>query len=169
MAEKKEPERLADPPLGFHFEVSFGNDKPKNGFKADVSFQSVSGLTAEVITENYREGGQNQFDYKLPVKTQFPDLVLKRGLWAPQSNAALEGMQRWFVDTTQSLKVTHVDIQIKLLNSKNIILMNWNVKNAWPKKWTISDFNAEENQVVIETMEFHYHYFTVGVGAGKAG
>lgn len=166
MAEpRKQSPRPPDPPLGFYFKVAFIDASSR--FDGELSFQSVSGLTAEVVTEAYKEGGQNWFDYKLPLKTQYPDLALKRGLWLPESE--IKGLQKWFVDTMQSLKVSPVDLNIMLLNPSDSIVMNWNVKNAWPKKWTISDFNAEENQVVIETMEFHYHYFTVGAGAVKAG
>ena len=39
--------------------------------------------------------------------------------------------------------------------------MSWAVKRAWPLKWSISDFDAQNSQVVIETMELHYDSFNI--------
>ncbi len=64
------------PPVGFHFKVEFvgiGNDN-------DVRFQSVSGLNVEYDVESYKEGGENRFEHKLPVRTKYADLSLKRGM-----------------------------------------------------------------------------------------
>ena len=47
------------------------------------------------------------------------------------------------------------------MNEKSEPLRVWNVAHAIPKKWVISDLNAGENSVVIETMELSYRYFTV--------
>jgi len=147
------------PPVGFYFRVTF---EKISTVAEDFRFQSVSGLHSEIVTETYREGGQNQFEHELPVKAQYPDLVLKRGLLAPKTETAefeTKDVQQWCQRTIQTLFVQPTDIMITLLNFAGNPLMSWNVVHAWPKKWTISDFNAEENQIVIETMEFTYHYF----------
>ncbi|MFO0795329.1 MAG: phage tail protein [Candidatus Brocadiaceae bacterium] len=47
------------------------------------------------------------------------------------------------------------------MNEKGEPLRTWNVVNAIPRKWVVSDLNASENSVVIETMEFSYRYFTI--------
>lgn len=149
------------PPVSFHFRVTFENIKT---VAEDFRFQSISGLTSEVVTENYKEGGQNQYDHVLPVKTQYPDLVLKRGLLVPKTaGPAIEmnDVQQWCQRTIKTLLVRPTDMMITLLNTAGKPLMTWNVQHAWPKKWMVSDFNAEENQIVIETMEFTYHYFTL--------
>ncbi|PTQ91912.1 phage tail-like protein [Nitrosomonas nitrosa] len=165
------------PPVGFYFRVTF---EKINTVAEDFRFQSVSGLQSEIVTETFREGGQNQFEHVLPVKAQYPDLVLKRGLLAPKTEAAginendkkgleqiyqgaldfeTKDVQQWCQRTIQTLFVQPTDIMITLLNSAGKPLMSWNVVHAWPKKWMVADFNAEENQIVIETMEFTYHYF----------
>ncbi|TAL50180.1 MAG: phage tail protein, partial [Methylovulum sp.] len=51
------------PPLGFYYKVEFGISKDKN----DARFQSVSGLSVEYDYENFKEGGENRFEHKLPV------------------------------------------------------------------------------------------------------
>ena len=48
-----------------------------------------------------------------------------------------------------------------LLNEKGEPLRTWKISHAIPKKWLISDLNANENALVIETMELSYRYFTI--------
>ncbi|MEZ4858757.1 MAG: phage tail protein [Flavobacteriaceae bacterium] len=33
--------------------------------------------------------------------------------------------------------------------------------HAYPVKWNVSDLNAEENKIAIETIELAYNYFTL--------
>ena len=47
------------------------------------------------------------------------------------------------------------------MNEKGEPLRTWNVSHAIPKKWSVSDLNANENSLVIETMELTYRYFTM--------
>lgn len=142
-------------PLGFSFKVKLGN--VENWF----DFQSVSGLNREISTESIREGGQ-LYDYALPTKMQYGELVLKRGLWVWGAEGKDE-FHKWLDLHSSGLMVHPKDILIMLVNPWNegAVYYTWNIKNAWPKKWSISDFNAEENQVVIETLELHYDSFTV--------
>jgi phage tail-like protein len=51
---------------------------------------------------------------------------------------------------------------VTLMNEKSEPLRTWSVAHAVPKKWTVSDFNAGENAIVVETLELTYQYFTVG-------
>jgi len=150
------------PPLGLYFQVFFFEVKSKYSPDHDFwGFQSVSGLTSEVVTETYKEGGQ-KYGYELPVKTQYPNLVLKRGLWIPKEKMSDDGPKEllyWCQEMMESLIVRPTNIYIDLISPSNTLLMSWMVYNAWPKKWTLSDFNAEESQIVIETMELHYDYF----------
>lgn len=64
------------PPTSFSFIV--------NGISTtegiDSRFQSVSGLSTEVGTEEYAEGGENRFVHQLPLRPKYQNLVLKRGL-----------------------------------------------------------------------------------------
>jgi len=48
-----------------------------------------------------------------------------------------------------------------LLNEEHEPLMTWNVVHAYPLKWAMADFNAEESKLVIETIELAYNYFKI--------
>jgi len=139
------------PPVGFHFKVEFvgiGNDN-------DTRFQSVAGLTLEYDTESFKEGGENRFEHKLPLRTKYPDLSLKRGMLTDSK------VIKWCLDALQNRDFKPAQINVILLNEQHQPLKTWNVYNAWPKKWSVSDFNAQDNALVIETLELSYNYFTV--------
>jgi phage tail-like protein len=143
------------PPWGFYFQVVFNKiSKEKN----DVRFQSVSGLSVEYDYEPFREGGENRFEHKLPVRTKYADLVLKRGMLTDS------GVIDWFLDAFNNRKFNPASITVNLMNEKHKPLRVWNVVNAIPKKWLVSDFNANENSIVVETMELSYRYFTLQKG-----
>lgn len=139
------------PPWGFYYKVEFEISKTSN----DVRFQSVSGLTVEYDYENFKEGGENRFEHKLPVRTKYADMVLKRGMLTDSK------VIEWFLEAFRDRKFSPTDLNIILMNEKKGIVRTWKVAHAIPKKWLVSDFNASENSIVIETMELTYRYFTV--------
>jgi len=145
------------PPVGFHFKVEFRyfKDNTDIGKENDMRFQSVSGLNVEYDAETFKEGGENRFEHKLPVRTKYPDLSLKRGMLTDS------GVINWVLDAFQNRDIKTAHIIVTLLNEQHEPLRTWNVYNAWPKKWSVSDLNAQENSIVVETLDFSYSYFTV--------
>jgi len=139
------------PPVGFHFKVEFVGIGNGN----DIRFQSVSGLNVEYDTESFKEGGENRFEHKLPVRSKYPDLSLKRGMLT--DSKVIEWCTKAFVNREFQLAQVHVI----LLNESHDPLKRWEFVDAWPKKWSVSDFNAQENSVVIETLDLCYKYFNV--------
>ena len=114
----------------------------------------MSGLSVEYDTEEYKEGGENRFTHKLPVRTKYSDLVLKRGC-SPARGRHLAPRRVPRAD------LQGPDRERDLMNEKSEPLRTWNVAHAVPKKWTVSDLNANENSIVVETLELTYQYFTV--------
>lgn len=143
------------PPVGFHFRVAFVGIGNAN----DVRFQSVGGLSVEYDVETFKEGGENRFERKLPVRSKYPDLSLKRGMLLDSQVIA------WVKDALFNRVFQPAQINISLLNEQHQPLCTWKVFNAWPKKWSVSDLNATENSVVIESLDFCYDYFTVQEGS----
>ncbi len=136
------------PPVGYHFSVEFPTVS-----KGEFQFQSVSGLTATLDTEDVAEGGENRFKHKLPVRTGYSNLVLKRGL------AVKSDLIKWCREAIEDLNIKPVNVIVKLLNEKHEPLMTWNVVHAYPVKWEVSGFDAEESKLVIESIELVYNYF----------
>jgi phage tail-like protein len=139
------------PPVGFHFKVEFLGVSNDN----DIRFQTVSGLSIEYDVESFKEGGENRFEHKLPVRSKYPDLSLKRGLLTDSQ------VIRWCLDAFQNRIFRPLQVNVTLLNDQHGPLKTWQIQRAWPKKWSISDFNAQENSVVVESLELSYNYFTI--------
>lgn len=146
------------PPGGFHFKVEFLGI---SGTSTDTEqrFQEVSGLSFEIETEELVEGGENRFAYKLPKRAKYPNLVLKRGLL--RGTALLDwlksAMSTYFTVPVYDFKPS--DMLITLLDESEQPVAAWNVVQAYPLKWSVSDLNATNNAVVVETIELAYQYF----------
>jgi len=140
------------PPVGFFFRVEFQLGGVN---RTDAMFQEVNGLNAELQTDEVKIGGENRYSQALPVRARYSDLVLKRGLLVDSA------IVKWCKDAIENLSITPITIIVTLLNEKNQPLQTFNIVNAWPKKWSLSDFNAQESKIVVETMELSYQYFKV--------
>jgi phage tail-like protein len=140
------------PPVGFHFKVEV-LDLPANDF--DVRFTEVSGLTVEMGSEEIAEGGENRFIQKYPTRAKYPELVLKRGLLRNSE------VWNWARKCIEDYSIEPKSVDIKLLNEAHEPLLTWHLVGAYPTKWSVSDLNATNNAVVIETLQLFYQYFTV--------
>jgi phage tail-like protein len=144
---------MAQYPLtGFHFLVSFDSllSRP-----VDSRFQDVSGLEVEMEMDSFTEGGQNRFTWQLPRRARYSDITLKRG---KISDSAIV---KWCKDAMEHFIFSPVNVTISLLNEKREPVQSWYVVNAIPKKWSVSNFNAEENAIVIESITLNCQYFTM--------
>lgn len=139
-------------PVGFHFKVEFENVGEGN----DARFQEVTGLSAEVTVEELREGGQNLYVHRLPAGAKYGNLILKRGLLGDSEVAG------WCRDAIENFSFDPKDITVYLLNEEHVPLAAWYFLKAWPVKWSISDFKAQDNALVIESLELAYRRFRKG-------
>ena len=142
------------PPVAFYFTASVA------GFSnsSDLAFQEISGVTVEMGTEEVAEGGENRFKHKLPQPIKYQNLVLKRGA-VPKGSQIID----WCKQTLESdfaKPIQPKDITVSLLDSAGNALMTWNFKNAYPVKYSVNNFNSQENNIAVETIEFTYQYFS---------
>jgi phage tail-like protein len=150
------------PTVSFFFRVDFEDQK----LKVETSFQSVTGLSVDMQTESLKEGGENRFEHILPLRTKYNSLVLKRGLLKDSE------IINWCTEAILNFDIHPKNLTVNLLHVKRQDpqkqpkggepLMTWKVINAWPKKWSVSEFNAEQNSLAIETLELNYSYFEIG-------
>lgn len=139
------------PPVAFHFRVEIVlTGLPEN----DTRFKEVSGLTRELGVEQVAEGGENRFEHRLPSRGKFNNLVLKRGLL---TDSVVIG---WVVDAVENFTFNPANVLVSLLNEEHDPLAVWTFTGAWPVKWSVSDLKSTENNVVVETLELAYRYFT---------
>ena len=139
------------PPVGFHFRVDIEGITEGD---SEISFQEVSGLDASVGEFTYNEGGENRFVHRLPDRVTYDKLTLKRGMLIGSKMIA------WFKDAVESFKFDPKDLTVTLLNTEHEPLESWSFVKAYPVKWSISGFNAQQNEIVVETIELAFQYFT---------
>jgi len=118
------------------------------------SFQDVSGISVKLGTETIKEGGENHFEHRLPNPPKYENLVLKRGMVLNSE------LIKWAQKAVERFNITTKTVTISLLDDNAAPLASWSFVNAYPVALKISDFKAQENAIVIETLELSYSYFT---------
>lgn len=119
-----------------------------------MGFSEVSGHDAKVKEIQYREGNSAvNTARKLPGLTEYGQITLKRGV---DTNPALF---KWIQDTSSG-KIVQKTVTITSLGDDKTPAAIWKCINAWPVSYTISDFNALGNEVVIETLVFTHEGLT---------
>jgi len=137
--------------VNFHFSVEFSVGSKD----VDIRWQSVMGLDSTIDTETVREGGENRFEHVIPVRRKYGPLVLKRGLLKPADSA----LTRWLQDAFEHEIINPLAaVTIKLLNEDHTSsLIYWTISNVWPRSWKLGELNAEQGNIMIETLELNYN------------
>jgi len=138
------------PMVGFYFSVSLpGEDE-------NIGFQEISGISAQITTEEVASGGENRFIYRLPMATASPNLILKRGM-APANSVFMQ----WCTDIIGSAFANTIKpktVIVNLLTENGKPTMAWKFYNAYPVTYKISDLHSQKNELVIEMIELAYNY-----------
>ena len=111
-----------------------------------AAFQECSGFDSTIDVIEHREGGENTVLRKLPGMTKFSNIVLKWGVTDDRE------LYDWHRNVVQG-DIERKNGSIVMLNRKGEEVVRWNFMRAWPTKWDGPDFNAEGNDVAIETLE----------------
>jgi phage tail-like protein len=139
----------ATPPLQVgRFLVEIGKDVVAN-------FQDCTGLSVEFEVQEYTEGGNNEFIHKLPGRMKYSNITLKRGI---SNDPQFAQWRPRIVDG--KLSIAPKNLSIILFNHAGETVKTWNVKDAYPVKWTGPDMRASSMDVAIETMELAHRGWT---------
>jgi phage tail-like protein len=111
-----------------------------------AAFQECSGFDSTIDVIEYREGGENTTTRKMPGMTKYSNIVLKWGLTDDME------LYKWHLDAVNGT-VNRKNGSIVLLDRSGGEMARWNFERAWPSKYDGPDFNAEGNDVAIETLE----------------
>ena len=147
------------PPPAFNFSVHLGGTARLLSAltRIDASFQEVSGIGVEWITEEVVEGGENRFVHRLPKQARYSNLVMRRGVVTKSSY-----FNEW---STQSLgsklngPVVPMNLMVSLNGADHKPLVCWSFVNAYPVRIETSSMNSQSNEVMIDTVELSYNYF----------
>lgn len=133
--------KRVDPFNNFNFLVEIGGIRR-------AAFQEASGFDSSIDITEHREGGENTTVRKLPGLTKFSNITLK---WGMTDDPELYNWHRLWVTGDPAAK--RENGSIVLLDRQGQEKARWNFLSAWPNKWIGPSFNAEGNDVAIETLE----------------
>jgi phage tail-like protein len=116
-------------------------------------FSECTGLEIELETEEYREGGQNDFVHRFVGAARHPSLVLKHGL------SPIDGLWGWHQDVASG-RIRRRNGTIYLLNQAQVPVLWWHFREALPLKWTGPDLRAATSAVAFESIELTHRGLT---------
>jgi phage tail-like protein len=110
-------------------------------------FKSVSGLESETEVIEYRDGADPDVIHKLPGRTKWANIVLKKGLTESQ-----DSMSEWRkdIETGREFKTTTGSVVI-LDDTKEVA--RYNFYEGWPCKWRGASSVGNGSVIAIEEFE----------------
>lgn len=111
-----------------------------------AGFRECSGLDSSQAPIEYREGNDGPTPRKLPGLVKYSNITLK---WGMTDDAELWAWHEKAADG----KVERKNLSIVLLDDAREEKVRWNLREAWPTKWTGPSFNATGTDVAIESLE----------------
>lgn len=134
-----------DPLQKFRFRVTIP------GLPSEIGFQTVSGLSYEVNSTEYSEGGY-EYTHKLPGKPSVGEITCERGAYQDTSLADLIKETLTNPDFRQTIVIEHLD---RFGN----VGRTYKLAEAWVSKWEGSDLDASSDDVAIEKITIQFEYY----------
>lgn len=117
-------------------------------------FSRVEGLESTIDTEDYSEGGRNDYVHKILKGTQYAPLQLSHGLTDNDT------LWQWH-DRTRRGVVQRKNGTIMLLDARRVPVAWWNIAEALPIRWTGPVLDAtSDGQVAIERIDLVHRGIT---------
>jgi phage tail-like protein len=135
-----------DPYRNFRYRVEI------EGFQA-AAFSDISGYDMSINSAQSREGSEGVSPRKLPRLRKHGNLTLKRGV--VHSMDILNWIKKVSTGT-----VERKSIKITLVDETGQAAAVWQVVNAWPMKYSVSEFKGTGNEILIETLELAHEEMT---------
>lgn len=112
-----------------------------------MGFRQCSGLDSTTAVTNYREGTDPTLvSRKLPGLLTHSNITLQRGITDDRA------LYDWRSETASG-KLTRRSISIILRDDQGNEKIRWNLRNAWPTKWTGPSFDATSDAIAVEQLE----------------
>lgn len=115
----------------------------------EATFSECGGLQAETEVFEWEEGGLNEFKHRLPGRTKYSNLVLKRGI-------ATAKLWEWYAEAIQG-KVQRRSLSVILHGYAGMPEVRWNITAAYPTKWAGPTLKSGATEAAIETLELAHH------------
>jgi phage tail-like protein len=147
--------RTKDEHLGLRFWIQIGSIEI-------AGFSECSAISIEEEMQEYAEGGLNTFTHKLPVRKKYANITLKRGIDPGQD------LYKWYKQGINGTPAPRMDISIIVYGPvPGSEVRRWDLKEAYPVKWTGPDLKSEAASMAVESLEIAYHGLNPSSTAGQ--
>ncbi len=140
-----QPGQIVYPLASFRFSVEIA------GISQAV-FQECTGFAATTNAKEVEEGGLNGYVHKLPGRTTFTNITLKRGVTNSQD------LWNWYMDVVSKNDKSSVfkDVSVVQFDHDFAEVYRFNLTRAWPTKWTGPSFSATSSGDSVESFELAF-------------
>jgi len=118
----------------------------------EAKFMEVKGLNVTVDVIEFREGGEQSTPILIPGLAHYGPLVLKNGF--TQSNELYDWIQ-----ATVNGSMTRRNLSIIILSPEGLEEARYNVYEAWPSSWSLSELNSLGIGPIVEELVIQYEEF----------
>jgi phage tail-like protein len=140
---------LLDPVASHRFDVTIDGEHIG-------TFTECRGLGAQIEMQAYKEGGQNGFTLQIPGRLSFTPITLTRAIETVSGSLA-----GWFT-AYQSNPGGGKTGAITAYNGLGVQVVQWNLIDVFPSRWTGPTFGIDSFSVVKETLELVHNGFSAG-------
>src|SRR5690349_2935179 len=116
-----------------------------------AGFTECSGLQVETEIFEWEEGGCNNYKHRLPGRTKFSNLVLKRGI-------ATVDLWNWYQDCING-NIDRRHLSVVLYGYAGMPEIRWNIIEALPVKWVGPTFKTGATEAAVQSMDLMHHGF----------
>jgi len=149
---------MADPVATYLFEVEI------SGINKAV-FSEVTLPALKVDTEDVKEGGQNEFVHKLPIRVNAGTVVLKNGI-----SIGDELYQWYFQVASGDFGAARKSVSIRLYSSvASRLLLTITLAQAFPVRWSGPGLKSGEAAIAIEEIELAHSGIMFELAGQMAG
>lgn len=143
-------ERNIDVTANFRFKVMVDN-------VYSAVFTECSLPNLQVETFEIKEGGQNAFLHKLPVRVNVGTVTLRHGL------TANEQLMDWYLLVLQGkIREARRQVSVILHSVAGEQIAIWSFVDAYPIKWVGPKLKSDDSAIAIQEIELVHHGFEVG-------
>jgi phage tail-like protein len=127
-----------------------------------IGFSEVSGLSIAYETFTYKEsptasGAVGPRIMHMPSQPVPTNITLKKGI---VRGVSVPKLYRW-ISETRINQVTKKDIFVRLCDETGSAVISWKVINCFPTKLDAPTFDANSNDVAVESMELRADDITI--------
>ncbi|GEL95046.1 phage tail protein [Cellulomonas composti] len=123
------------------------------------TFLEVSGLEVSVSTQEYVEGGQNQYAHRFPGVLRWPNLVFRRGLVDSDALFTWVGKASGDGFAANQNKLTRATGAVTVIDHQGTRLRSWSLDGVFAVAWSGPHLSVQASDALVETLEVAHNGF----------